>query len=156
MEKLPAGSFLIGAASHPNFLDSHLQHLGECRPRMIRDVLIWLEEPDPCDTKEAIEADDPEKDQLATVLQAWHEVIAMDRVSTKEVIAHAEPPSSRALHDALRAVAPGSKGDVDISADRLGKYLSRNVKVVVGNKRLVQDGKRAGGNLWRLEIVDAQ
>jgi hypothetical protein len=124
---------------------------------MIRDALIWLDQADPCDTKEAIEADDPEKDQLASVLQLWHDLIGSDRVSTKELIAHAAAGvGANALHDALRAVAPGSKGDAEISPDRLGKYLSRNVKVVVGNKRLVEDGKHAGGKLWRLELVDAR
>jgi hypothetical protein len=128
---------------------------------MIRDALIWLDQVDPCDTKEAIEADDPEKDQLAAVLQHWHGVIGTDRVSTKELIDRADVAAKglggkadNGLHATLRMVALGNKGDAEISADRLGKYLSRNVKVVVGNRRLIQQGKRAGSKLWRLEVTD--
>jgi hypothetical protein len=127
---------------------------------MVRDTLIWLDEADPCDTKEAVEADDLEKDQLAAVLQGWHDLIGTDRVSTKELIERASAGATfesgkphSGLLDALGAVAPATKGDAAISPDRLGKYLSRNVKVVVGDKRLMQDGTRARGKLWRLEIV---
>jgi len=121
---------------------------------MIRDALIWLDEPDLCETKDAIEADDPEKDQLSAILQHWHDLIKTIRVSTKELIAHATAGrSGSGLHDALRTVAPGSKGDTEVSPDRLGRYLSRNAKVVVGDTRLVEDGKRAGGKLWRLEVI---
>jgi hypothetical protein len=60
---------------------------------------------------------------------------------------------SSGLYAMLRAVAPGTRGDDAINADRLGKYLSKNAKVVVGDKRLVPDRKRAGAKLWRLEIV---
>ena len=129
---------------------------------MVRDALIWLDEADPCDTKGAIEADDPEKDQLAAVLQHWYELVGMDRVSTKELIQRAEASAENLLGepnsgllDTLRAVAPGTKGDAAVSSDRLGKYLGRNAKAVVGDKRLVTDGERARAKLWRLEIVGA-
>jgi hypothetical protein len=126
---------------------------------MIRDALIWLDQVDPCDTKDGIEADDPEKGQLAALLQHWDNVIGTDRVSSKDVIERADAAANNltgknsGLNDALRAVAPGTKGDAVVSADRLGKFLSRKAKVVLGNRRLVQDGTRAGGKLWRLEIV---
>jgi hypothetical protein len=127
---------------------------------MIRDALIWLDEADPCDTRTAIEADDPDKEKLAALLQHWFDLIGTARVSTKELIERAMPAASTGegtaesgLHEALRAVAPGTKGEAAISADRLGKYLSRNAKVVVGDKRLMPDGTRAGGKLWRLEVV---
>jgi hypothetical protein len=127
---------------------------------MIRDALIWLDEADPCDTRTAIEADDPDKEKLAALLQHWFDLVGTARVSTKELIERAMPVASTGggaagsgLHEALRTVAPATKDEGAVSADRLGKYLSRNSKVVVGDKRLVPDGTRAGGKLWRLEVV---
>jgi hypothetical protein len=106
------------------------------------------------------EADDPEKDQLAAVLQAWHDLISTDRISTKGLIERAAAEATvesgkpdSGLLDALRTVASGPKGDGAVSPDRLGKYLGRNAKMVIGDKRLVPDGERARAKLWRLEIV---
>ena len=91
-----------------------------------RDVLIWLDETDPCATKEAIEADDPEKEQLATLLQQLYAVIATDRVSTKEMIERAHTAMAgndigSNLYATLRVVASGARGDDAINADRLGE-----------------------------------
>jgi len=52
--------------------------------RTIRDALIWLGEPDPCLTQEQIRMDDPQRDQDAMALRAWHEKFGDERCTAAE------------------------------------------------------------------------
>lgn len=94
---------------------------------LVRGALVWLGEPDPLTTREAIVAIDPERENLAALLRAWEKVIGFDRwVTAKEVIDAARGGFDRTAEDgkadlaeALDAISPHH----DITPISLGKYL---------------------------------
>jgi hypothetical protein len=55
----------------------------------VRSALIWLGEADPCDTTEALQADDPQKAQLRTVYQQWWSHVGNELTTIAEVIKRA-------------------------------------------------------------------
>jgi putative DNA primase/helicase len=121
--------------------------------KTVRSALLWLGEPDPCDTMADIAADDPEKERLGNMLHYWAIAIGPGRVTVKQAIDIATNDTSedhRKFYEALRTVAVGQRGD-SISPDRLGKYLARHQKRIVAGRRLVKDGSQSGSSIWRLD-----
>ena len=63
---------------------------------LVRGALVWLDEPDPLLTRDAVVAIDPERENLGAVLRAWARAIGYDRwMTAKEVIDLAEIPRRR-------------------------------------------------------------
>jgi len=99
--------------------------------RTIRDALIWLGEPDPCLTQEQIRMDDPQRDQDAMALRAWHEKFGDERCTAAEVVeiakqrsegSHLSQPKfiNPALRDALNSVT-----DNRLDPHAVGAWLRR-------------------------------
>ncbi|MFE1601600.1 PriCT-2 domain-containing protein [Methylobacterium sp. ID0610] len=135
----------------------------------VRDALIWLGEPDPCETMEGLREADPKLVAFRAVVTQWREVIGEERVSAKDVIARAiEPDGSPPDYDtgyadrrgrgfrhsefreALLSVA-GEGGQ--ISNLRLGQWLSRNKGRLVNGCRIVEAGTSAGVVRWMLSAL---
>jgi hypothetical protein len=116
---------------------------------------MWLGEADPCETIEAIRADDPERTQLAALQENWEAVIGERRVTVKDVIEAtlADQTKERiALGDALTAVAaPFARTGDKIDPMRLGKYLSKHAGRVIGGRTIVKGGLSVGNIHWQLE-----
>ncbi len=125
--------------------------------RWVRDALIWLGEADPCLTMEAIRKEDPEKEQLATILANWSDVIGSERVLASTAIEKARLASatgSVALLDAFQGVAAAAgqgKGNTLVDSRRLGHYFRKVKGRIVNSMRLIEDGAKAGSNYWRLD-----
>ena len=122
---------------------------------LVRDCLMWLGEADPCETIEAARADDPERTQLAALLENWEAVIGERRVTAKEVIQATmgvQTEAMIALGDALVAVAASfvRAGD-SIDPVRLGKYLGKHAGRVIDGRAIVKRGLSAGNSYWQLE-----
>jgi hypothetical protein len=130
----------------------------------VRDALIWLGEPDPCDTMERTRQGDPRRRELASVLHQWREVIGEGEVTAKRVIEYAtefEPHHGNLnlnpltmkhpdFREALLVVA-GDKGAVN--SRKLGYWL-RGIRGRVVDRMRIEEGKMLGGdNRWRLVIV---
>ena len=115
----------------------------------VRGALVSAGRADPVATREAILANDPQKGELVEVMDAWESAFGDRAVVPGEI----GPPSDyreyfpyRELCDLLRAVACGGK---EFSPKKVGKWLSRYVDRVVGERCFVRDehNKRR----WRLE-----
>lgn len=127
--------------------------------RWVRDGLLWLDERDPVETMEKIRSADPQLEALITVIDQWAAVIGGARVTAREVIEAATmdttetlPPYRKAFvnadfREALLVVA-GDGGA--INSRRLGKWLTTNAGRIVGGRKLMADGGRAGVAKWRL------
>jgi putative DNA primase/helicase len=59
--------------------------------RWVRDALIWLGEPDPCQTMERARAEDPRLQELSAMLHHWNHAIGQHPVTVKELIERATP-----------------------------------------------------------------
>jgi putative DNA primase/helicase len=113
----------------------------------IREPLIWLGWPDPCDTVTKVRANDPERDALQAVIAQWREHLGVDQQYTvQQVIDRAVNISS--FHTALKNVAGSRTGLV--SNVRLGRWLKRIQGKIVNKITLLQAGYEHGYPLWKL------
>jgi hypothetical protein len=95
---------------------------------LVRGALIWLGEPDPLATRDALVAVDPERENLVALHRAWESVIGLKKwVTAKQIIEAAQKPTDHnlgieggdELDDALHTLF----GPHDIAVNMLGKYL---------------------------------
>ena len=107
----------------------------------VRAALIWLGEPDPCDTMKEIAADDDTTATLGEVLAIWFEKHGSAQIKATDVALS---------HDLLSKIAPDRRGD-GYSPVRLGHYLKRNTGRIVGALRLTRH--KSNVTLWRVEQV---
>ena len=76
--------------------------------RVIRAPLVWLGMADPCATRQHVIEDNPDREQAAALITAWHSVFGGEAVQIAHVIVRAAP--SPELTSALLA-AGGDKND---------------------------------------------
>ena len=120
--------------------------------RRIREPLIWLGRPDPCDTMDKVRETDIKQTLLDTVIQQWQLVIGVNVQRTIQSVLDAALINAE-FHSALLAVAQGYGGGFNINNRRLSQWLQSVEGKIVGNLRLVQSGQVAGYSLWKLVSV---
>jgi hypothetical protein len=125
----------------------------------VRCPLLWLGEPDPCDTMEKARDSDRKLAAFRTILDQWEAVLGEDRFLARQA---ADKASEREgsdnqsfrypdFREALMAVA-GDRGTVN--TQRLGNWLQANKGRIIQGRRIVPDGGRSGALYWRLELVE--
>jgi hypothetical protein len=129
--------------------------------RMICGPLVWLEQANPLSGVDEIKDEDEEREQLRTLLLAWHAVYKeQDNITLKRVktdLAHftqgdAKADNSyQALEDALRTYDHSGKPFLNLEsvASNLKKVTGR----IVCGKTLSRGKKRTSSGMpWRLEV----
>ena len=110
----------------------------------IREPLVWLGLADPCETRSAVLADDPEREESLAVLRALREEFEDDEFTAKRIVRHCK---SNTLRAAIEAVALGNK---EIDSRKLGWWLRRNHNRILGGLRLESVGTESGSSRWRI------
>jgi hypothetical protein len=140
----------------------------EAWSRFVRQPLVWLGHADPCETRRAIEARDPVRDQLGNLLEAWHgvfgdsaetvsyaisatDVAHQAEAADASAIAHARFDALRSLRNALEAV--GLDRGARLDGRRVGKFLSKHAGRIERGYRADQAGGRQGVALWSVGLV---
>lgn len=73
---------------------------------LVRSTIVWCSEPDPCESKSRIEADDPEREGLLAVLNAWRDAFGDKPATIKDAL---DPQvGGQELIDVLTSVTPTS------------------------------------------------
>ena len=116
--------------------------------RTIRDPLLWLGMPDPCGTRTAIAAEDPDREAALNILNEWHRVLGADLVNVSAVVEAAQ--SEQELLRALLFVASASGDDRRIDPRRLGKWCSKWRDRVLSGFVLSRCGEQRGVAKWRV------
>jgi putative DNA primase/helicase len=111
----------------------------------IREPLVWLGLADPCETRSAVLADDPEREESLAVLRALREEFEDGKFTAKRIVRHCE---SNTLRVAIEAVALGRNKEVD--SRKLGWWLRRNHNRIIGGLRLESKGSESGSSRWRI------
>lgn len=107
----------------------------------IRAPLVWLGMADPCTSRKHVIENDPDREQAAAVLSAWHAEFGGEAVRIAEVIERAA--SQQDLKSALRLVA-ASKGDAnELDARRVG-WFCRDWRDRLVNGLVLAKGKDYG------------
>ena len=107
--------------------------------RLIRGAILWLGLPDPLSGLRETEAQDPEREALGAVLQAWRERFKDRPTLVKDAL---EP-----LKDVWE-LAISSRSGVNVKT--AGRLLARQVERRVDGLRFVRAGKEHQAVLWKV------
>jgi putative DNA primase/helicase len=132
--------------------------------RLVREPLVWMGLPDPVDALRHLEAVDPERMQLRSMLQAVSGAQGHDEFKAAALIqaarskGQAELGSERmigndeagALAEALHAVC---ERNGELNAKALGRWLLRVNGRIDGGLRFVPSRQTNVGMLWRVQRV---
>jgi hypothetical protein len=118
--------------------------------RLVRGVLVWLGRVDPLQSTLEADAHDPESDALDALLEFWDDALGHHHVTTAQAVERfrREKPDRRA---AVLAVAASGDSPTQIDPRRLGNFLSRCERRVVGGRRFLRVGTSGTRTLWKLE-----
>ena len=127
----------------------------------VRDALVWLGEPDPCQTMERSRAEDPRRQELAAVLHQWRNELGQHPVTVKELIDRATTkynpgpnldfnPTGFACPDLREALLVVAGDGGAINSRRLGTWLGRNKGKVVEGLKLAPATMQDGNKRWQV------
>ena len=109
----------------------------------IRQPLMWLGVADPVEKVFESMNQDPDKETLGRLMIAWRASFGRAPTLVREAIAQA--PMSADLNEILREVA-GEKND--INSRKLGNWISRHEKRIVGGLRFEKDTASTNAQRW--------
>ncbi|MCI0601178.1 MAG: hypothetical protein L0Y60_17020 [Beijerinckiaceae bacterium] len=115
--------------------------------RRVRDAIIWAGLPDPCGNADKLRDADPEKERFLGVAEQWAKHFGDDWTKVADVINKATSPLEE-LRTVLTTVAGAGR---DISANRLGAFLSRYAGRPIAGFKFVSRKGHGGTKAWRLE-----
>ncbi|WP_129351157.1 hypothetical protein [Solidesulfovibrio carbinolicus] len=118
---------------------------------LVRSALMWVGEPDPCASRNAIMDEDPEQGQLRTLLTLWWQEFGKSAIKIKHLIERCHSNDS-GLFEVLDDIA-GERNGPGVNARRLGHWLKRHKGRVVDGLRLVQV---PGPNMASWQVVQVK
>ena len=111
--------------------------------------LVWLGMADPCDTRQHVIEDDPDREAAATLLSAWHSAVGGETTQIAHVLQRAA--SSPELASALLAVAASKNDGNRIDPRRLSWWCREWRDRVVNGLSLVRGKDYGKSATWRVE-----
>ena len=134
--------------------------MSNCRPlvsyenwsELCRQPLLWLGLPDPTESVFEAMADDPDRDTLDRLLQAWESVFGNTPAMVREAAERGSACQNATadLHEVLHDIAH-ERGD--INRRKLGQWIKRHEGQIVDGRRIVRDGANRSAQAWRVESV---
>lgn len=115
----------------------------------IRQALVWLGLPDPCETRQRVEETDPVREDLVQLLVALDTVFGGASFKVAEVLLAAK--KDEALDCALKAAFAAVGAEPGPQA--LGLVLQRANRRPEGGLRVVRGPRTGGAATWRVERV---
>lgn len=115
----------------------------------VRDPLVWLGEADPVASMATVRDNDPSRTTLDAFMQCWAHLgpQACGRLSASQLIALGG--SNETWRTVLSSVA--SKGNGELCALRLGRWMKRNKERIVNGRRIVA-GALNGSAVYQLQV----
>jgi hypothetical protein len=124
----------------------------------IREAIIWAGLTDPCETREAVIATDPERDAALVVFTNWDRAFGDDKMILRKVIERAigyidhdangeevKVAGDDNLKAALLEVAADLENPHEISSRRLAAWCRKKTGRVIGEFKLSRGGEAAEG-----------
>jgi len=120
--------------------------------RTVRAALVWSGMPDPCATRQHVIEDDPDREQAATLLSAWHSEVGADPIQIARLVGlAANTPELRA---ALLGVAAARNDGGQIDPRRLSWWCREWRDRVVSGLVLAKDKDYGKSASWRVKPSD--
>jgi hypothetical protein len=121
----------------------------------VRGTLVWLGRPDPADTRAAVLAGDPRRDDLLNVMELWERALGRERVEVGEIARRAALAAFRSTSAADRPVIVDLRDkliEVSSSADwngrKIGWWLRGHIDRVVQGRAFRCDGRSSTQRWW--------
>lgn len=121
---------------------------------LCRQPLLWLGLSDPAQSMFETMSDDPERETLRRLLDAWHECFGHAPKMLREVLGANSLAAMGPIQD-LREVLHDIAGERDYSINRrrLGWWMKNHVGWVVEGRRLVKEKGSRSAEAWKVEEV---
>jgi hypothetical protein len=117
--------------------------------RTIRAPLVWLGMADPCDGRQHVLEDDPDREQASALLSAWCSVIGSDAVQLANVIHRAN--ENITLKNALLGVAASKSDGGKVDPRRLAWWCRTWRDRVVGGLSVTKGSDYGKSARWSVE-----
>ncbi len=115
----------------------------------IREAIVWAGLPDPCATREAVIAADPDRDAALAIFEAWHRLFGDNKLTIARLIQSTGADGE--LKDALLNVAADTDHSHEVNARRLAAWCRNRVGRVVGDFKLSRcAGAHGGFMMWQV------
>jgi len=116
--------------------------------RLVRSPLVWLGQPDPAVPVFDRMADDPDRETLGRLLQAWHAKFGKSPTAVREVVAAVDaivpdPELAEVVHEV-------SEERGVVNRRRLGRWLARHQGHLVDGMKLVRASRISGSERWQV------
>lgn len=125
--------------------------------RLVRHALVWIDQPDPCNSRRALEEDDPDREAYFEILSAWYGAFEEKEVSVHDVKKYLmmdynsfDQDKRDRLKISLLAVADAGG---EINDRKLGTYFREKKDRIEGKLRLQKEGKSKHGVRWSVRPV---
>lgn len=122
---------------------------------LCRQPLLWLGVADPTESVFAAMAEDPDRDMLLRLLDAWMlafgKTAAMVRDAMRRTLSPGNDENAE-LRDVLLEIA-GERGD--INPRKLGWWIRRHAGRIVEGKRIVRSEGNTSAERWRVELASS-
>lgn len=130
----------------------------ECRPvasyndwsDLCRQPLLWLGLPDPAESMFTAMSDDPDRNMLGRLLQAWWENFGSTPRMVRDAVNKVQMSCNGELYEALKDIAQDKNG---INRNILGHWIKRHANQIVDGLRFVPAGGSRSAAVWRVESV---
>lgn len=122
---------------------------------LVRSAIVWLDMPDPCDSRKEIESADPVRIQLGNLLTSWYDIFDEQSRLLRDVVKYVTEHTdekAETLKYALLEIASNNKGE--INQRTLGNKLSSYKGRIENNYRLETSGLYQNAILWKVGKVD--
>ena len=134
--------------------------MSNCRPlvgyedwsKLCRQPLLWLGLPDPTGSVFEAMVDDPDRDTLARLLQAWVSVFGNTPTMVRDAVKRVSvcPDTHADLREVLHDIV-GERGE--LNRRKLGRWLRRHEGRVVAGRRFVRAAGQRSAQAWQVESV---
>jgi hypothetical protein len=123
---------------------------------LIREALVWLDQPDPALTRELVMADDPHKAVLVDFLRLWRDVFKDRQLSLSEVAHMAQDEGQEGAQAVINELIASTNGRV-FNTRSAGKFLRRHMGRIAGGLILKAETDSSGIKHYRvLEVGQRQ
>jgi hypothetical protein len=113
---------------------------------LVRQCMLWLDQPDPVESQEALAEEDESKEQLRVLLLAWYRKYGSSPVHADDLIRAAQNDD-----DLRQAVLPiGCDRQGQMSTRFLGAFLKRSKGVITSGLHLEKGEKTKKGSPWKV------
>jgi hypothetical protein len=116
---------------------------------LIREALVWLDQPDPALTRELVMADDPHKAVLVDFLTLWRNVFQDRQLSLSEVAHMAQEEGREGAQAIINELIANTNGRV-FNTRSAGKFLRKHVGRIAGGMMLKTDTDSSGIKHYRV------